>query len=224
MLEWIDYERPKNSTNNHVWWEGLQDPPCTMVIRNTVTTLRNSLVVSSVGQGSEEVELSHDSNGEDKVWNNRSWGRARWVLSFSWHKVRRGNPQVHEKYNRLHKATLWYTWRCDIQIPFKRRTVSPTAGSATSPLRIASVTESHHTLPGAAHTLWVLRPGHKGLNISAQCRRNQMDHCSFRVFCVACWGLWTCIEAQLPSVFIRTSFPKICPLHDPQNLWMLTNL
>lgn len=47
-----------------------------MVIRNAVTSLRNSVVASSAGPGSGEVELGHDSNGDDKLWYNRSWGRS----------------------------------------------------------------------------------------------------------------------------------------------------
>lgn len=46
-----------------------------MVIRNAVTSLRNSVVASSAGQGSWEVELGHDSNEEDKALVQQKLGQ-----------------------------------------------------------------------------------------------------------------------------------------------------
>lgn len=46
-----------------------------MVIRNAVTSLRNSVVASSAGQGSGEVELGHDSNGDDKALVQQKLGQ-----------------------------------------------------------------------------------------------------------------------------------------------------
>lgn len=79
-----------------------------MVIRNTVKTLRNSLVVSSAGQDSGEVELGHDSNGEDKALEQEKLGQKPGGCCY-YRDTRSGEvlPKcIRSGAAELHKATL----------------------------------------------------------------------------------------------------------------------
>lgn len=165
--------------------------------------------------------------GKIRFQNNRSLVDA---IIIKRDKVGGVAPQcIWRSGSELHKVDwLQWVWRCNTQIPFQRRTVARPA-ECYQPFRDCLRYRGHPTLPGETHMLWLLlRNEYKGLDISAQCRRNWMDHSSSRALRVACWGSWACSAAQLLTLPNPACHPlappKICLLPNALNLWTLTYL